>query len=282
MATIMTLYKQPQLAELALDAMQHEGFHFYIHIDKKVDADPYKRLLGLPNVFLVKKRISIGWAGYSMAEALLAGMEQALQSGIDYDFINHISGQCFPVKPVNTIYNFFDQHKGKNFLQCDPLPSEWWNDAKTRYENYHLNDFNFKGNDRLAIFLTNLLPKRKLPFNYTMYGGPFGAYWTITKDTAAYLVNYINSHNKVRRFFRKTWGPDEFLFNTVIMNSEFRHITINNNFRYIDWSLGGANPKILTVSDYEKIKESDCFFARKFDLTKDGHILELIKDNLLS
>jgi hypothetical protein len=57
---------------------------------------------------------------------------------------------------------------------------------------------------------------------------------------------------------------------------------INNNLRYIDWSLGGASPKILKIEDTEKIGQSGKFFARKFDTDIDSEILDWIDANLLT
>jgi hypothetical protein len=282
MATVITLYKQPKLAEMLLRAMNHPGFHFYLHIDKKADIKPYEYLFNFPNVFLVKKRYDIKWAGYSMIDALLAGMEQALGSGIQYDFINHLSGQCYPLKPITQIHDFFEKNKGRNFLACETAPSEWWQGAKMRYEDYHFQDANFRGSYRLAKLLSTVLPKRKLPFPYTLYGGLLGAYWTISTDAARYIIKYLKENKKARDFFRKTWGPDEFLFNTIIMNSLLRDSVVNNNYRYIDWSKGGWHPKVLTAADFPALAESSCFFARKFDLTVDVKILDLISTKLLS
>ncbi len=229
MATVITLYKQPQLAEMILRAMSHPGYHFYLHIDKKVDIKPYEYLFNFPNVFLIKKRFDIKWAGYSMVEALLEGMNQALTSGYKYDFINHISGQDYPLKPMNRLHDFFEANKDKNFLACETAPSDWWKGAKMRYEDYHFQDSNMPGSYRLAKFLTSVLPKRKLPFPYTLYGGLLGAYWTITAEAARYILEYLKENKKARDFFRKTWGPDEFLFNTLIMNSPLKDTVVNTN-----------------------------------------------------
>ena len=86
---------------------------------------------------------------------------------------------------------------------------------------------------------------------------------TLTEDCAAYIVKFIESNKKLRRFIRFTWGPDEFLFPTLIMNSAFKETVINDNFYYIDWSGGGSNPKILTLDDYDKLRSTDKIFARK-------------------
>jgi hypothetical protein len=281
-ATVITVYKQPELVERLLKTMEHTGFDFYLHIDQKVDIKDYSYLANLPNTFILKKRFDIKWAGYSMIDALLYGMTVIRNSGITYDFINHMSAQCYPIKPVQSIYDFFDLHKGSNFLNCEAFPSEWWHKARARYEKYHFPDYAFKGVHRLGEVLTKILPPRKLPFDYILYGGAVGAYWTITQETANYIIDYLKENKNVGSFFKRTWGPDEFLFNTLVMNSPFRNNVVNYNYRYIDWSESLPHPKVLTRKDYNALASSGDFFARKFDTGVDTEILNLIDKNLLS
>jgi hypothetical protein len=66
------------------------------------------------------------------------------------------------------------------------------------------------------------------------------------------------------------------------LNSPLKDKIINNNYRYIDWSGGGANPKVLNESDAEKITVSDDLFARKFDMTNSPEILDFIDKHLLT
>jgi hypothetical protein len=51
----------------------------------------------------------------------------------------------------------------------------------------------------------------------------------------------------------------------------------NNYLRYIDWGEDGANPVTLTEKDYDRILESDCFFARKFDKINSATLIDKIK-----
>ena len=55
---------------------------------------------------------------------------------------------------------------------------------------------------------------------------------------------------------------------------------VNDNYRYIDWSGGGANPKVLTLDDAEELKRSHKLFARKFDTTQDAAVLDVIDESL--
>jgi hypothetical protein len=119
-----------------------------------------------------------------------------------------------------------------------------------------------------------LLPVRKFPLPYAMYGGPRAMCMTLSKDCVSYVVDFIESNKKLRRFLRYTWGADEFVIPTLIMNSKFKPTVTNNNFYYIDWSNGGASPKTLTSADYNFLLASDNLLARKFDIKLDSEILD--------
>ena len=88
----------------------------------------------------------------------------------------------------------------------------------------------------------------------------------------------MDNNPDLQHFCYFTWGSDEFLIPTIIMNSPFKSQVINNNLRFIDWSLGGSNPKILTEEDIEALKKTDRFIARKFDIKINTKILDLLDE----
>lgn len=136
-------------------------------------------------------------------------------------------------------------------------------------------------NDLSTIFLLQhpanaVLPKRKFPSYKTLYRGSKSKWWSITGECAAHLVNIFEKNKKLRNFLKYTWCSDEFVVATIIMNSDFRVSTVNNNLRYIDWSEQKASPKILRTADFDAINQSKMAFARKFDISVDESILNMI------
>ena len=258
--------------------MSHPDFDFYIHIDSKFDLAPFEYLQQIENVSLIQKRSKIRWAGYSFTQSVLDCVEEILNGKQRYDFINSLSGQDYPIKSVNYIYNFFKGRPGRNFLTIEKFGSKWWEEAEQRIAEYHMTDFDFKGRYRFQFLINRILPKRKFPFGYTLYGSNRATWWTISADCASYLVKFVKEHPKVRRFAKYTWAPDEYLIPTIIMNSPFRETVIPENYRYIDWSQGGANPKILTVADFDALKKTDKLLARKFDIKVDTVILDMLDE----
>ena len=66
------------------------------------------------------------------------------------------------------------------------------------------------------------------------------------------------------------------------MNSPYKNSIVNNNYRYIDWSLGGSNPKILTEKDFQALCKSEMLIARKFDIKVDQTILNKLDEKNLA
>jgi hypothetical protein len=274
-ACIIIAHKEPKQLERLIKKFLHLPYDFYLHIDKKINQDPFDYLAGLPHVHFVKTRIRVRWASYSFLLAVFQTMKEILESETRYDFISLMSGQDYPIKPVTNIYNTLEKNPGRNFI-CYEEGGVWWTHALSRIRKYHFTNFGFRGRYRIQFFLNALLPSRKFPLPYTLYGGPRAMCMTISSDCAVYILGFFESNKKLRRFIRFTWGPDEFLIPTLIMNSKFKDTVINDNFYYIDWSKGGANPKTFTVEDYDALLSSDKMIARKFDMEKDTEILNLL------
>lgn len=274
-ACIVIAHKGPLQIERFIKKFHGLPFDFYLHIDKKVDQKLFEQLQDLSQVYFVTKRVSIRWASYSYIEALLNSLKQVLGTGIRYDFISIMSGQDYPIKPVEDLYATFKQNPGKNFI-CYDETGEWWKDAISRINRYHFTNFGFRGRYRIQFFLNAILPIRKFPLPYELYGGPKAMCMTLSIDCAEFVFSFIESNSKLRRFIRFTWGPDEFIVPTIIMNSDFKESVVNNNFYYIDWSKGGVSPKTLQAEDYDLLVASDKMLARKFDMALDTIIMDML------
>jgi hypothetical protein len=78
-------------------------------------------------------------------------------------------------------------------------------------------------------------------------------------------------------FFRWVDVPDELFFQTILMNSSLKERIINDDLRYIAWKdLESGSPAILKLDDFDQMMQSPKLFARKFDMTVDAEVLDLI------
>lgn len=273
-AHIIMVHKNPTQLQRLINRLKHPGFDIYIHLDKKVDASEFNFLEDLPQIYLIKKRINCTWAGWSFTRAIIQSLKEVIAAHKHYDFINLISGQDYPIHCAEKTYNYFTDKIGQNFLHLEKKESVWYKDALNRFEKFHFTDSGFKGKYLLQTVVNSIVQKRKLPDDMQFYGGSKSSWWTITYDAAAYVVSKLHRNSKFHNFFKYTWGSDEFVIATVIMNSEHSKQTNPDNLRYIDWSEGKANPKFLDVKDISKIVSSKMMFARKFDIDLDSAVLD--------
>lgn len=278
-AHLLLIHKEPLQVERLIRKMNHADFDFYIHLDKKINLKDYLNLKSLPNVFLIENRVDVRWGGYSIVRAIFNSIIEICDQGIDYNFINLLSGQDYPLKSAGILASFFKENAGKEFLSYRDIINDW-KEAQRRYEKYHFTDYAFKGSTRLESILNLLLPVRRIPYNLHPYGESM--YWMLSPKAALYVVNKVQNDHQMRRFFSLVWGSDEFLFQTIILNSGYKHAVIKNNYRYIDWSENKASPKALKKHDFERLKSSQMLFARKFEWNDDSDLLDMIDSELLS
>ena len=277
-AHLILTYTDPHQTERMIKNMMHSNFDFYIHVDKKFDINPHLFLEKLPNVYFLKDRVDVKWAGYDTVKATFRCIKEIVNQGIDYKYINFLSGQDYPLKSAEVLADFFEKSNEKEFLSYRDIKNEW-EDGLIRMEKYYLSNFSFKGKHTIEKVLNFVLPKRKLPYDLHPYGKSM--FWMLTPKAAMYVVNKVENDKKLINFFSLCWGSDEFVFQTILLNSPFKENVINENFRYIDWSLGGPNPKVLDESDFEALKESNMLFTRKVNETKSAKLLDLIDSKLL-
>ena len=277
-AYVVTAYKEPAQIERLIKRLSHESFDFYIHLDKKIDKTAFLYLGDMERVYFVRKPALVRWGAHNLTVGILNSFKEILNSGRQYDFISVLSGQDYPLKPVDQLYFFLEKNIGKNFIYFKDPGEEWWSHNVKRVSQYHMTNLGFKGKHRLGYFINSVLPRRKFPLPYKLYGGPCATHMTLSIECAWYVVSFMEKDKRLMRFSYFTWGSDEFLIDTIIMNSKFRNNVVNDNLYYIDWSQGGNNPKVFTMADFEALSKTDKFYARKFDIKVDSTILDKIDE----
>lgn len=272
LAFIILSHKNPaQLCRL-LSRLQHPLIDCYVHLDAKSDINEWQAAMNLPQVYFIEKRVNVTWAGYGTIQAALNGIEFIENSGNQYGFIHLISAQDYPLTTMKVFYDFFSTRAGQQFL--DLLPARTLQQMMPKITSYHFEDLRLPGKYRITTWINRLLPKRKHPLNLEVHGGSL--WWSLTQECANWCFHYIKDHPELERFYKYTWGGDEFIFQTVIMNGPFKNTVQNDYQRYIDWSEGHAHPKTFTMSDLPSILQSGKLLARKFDMGKTPELLDRI------
>jgi hypothetical protein len=276
-AHLILAHNNPKQLEQLIKRLTYADDAVYIHLDKKTAMVAYQYLEQLNNVYFVRDRVKVKWGAYSIVEATLRGFKAIINSGVGYNFVNLLSGCDYPLQTPAHIHNFLEQNEGKAFMSYLPIDTEW-QEALPRISYYHLTNYPFPGCHTLQKMLNDFLPKRKMPDGLIPVGR--SQWFTTPIDCIKYLVNYLEHNSSVRHFMKLTWGPDEFIFQTILYNSPYRGQMVNTNLRYIDWSAGGASPKTFTMADKEALLSSKKLYARKFDIINHADIMQEIDRKL--
>jgi hypothetical protein len=147
-----------------------------------------------------------------------------------------------------------------------------------RVNRYHLTDFRFKGQFLLERFINKLFKRTNQPKGMKFYGSSM--FWAISPAAAEYVLATVDRNPKMKRFFKFSWAPDEFLFQTILLNSPFANQVINENCHYYKHPPQTPSPKTFLLEDYDDILASDRLYARKFDMNKEPLLLDKIDDYL--
>jgi hypothetical protein len=277
-AHLILTYTNPQLTERLIKKLAHPQFDFYIHVDKKYSIEPYLYLKQYPNVYFIQNREDVRWAGYNTIKATFNCIKEIVASGIRYTYINFMSGQDYPLKSAEYMLDFFNRNQGKQFIEYQSFDGEW-TEAQPRIDRYHFINFKFRGRYKVERVLNWLTPKRTMPRNLKPYGKAM--FWMMSPERAMYVVNYVERHQDVERFLLFTWGSDEFVFQTILMNSPYKDELVNNDYRYIDWSGGGSHPKVLELADLGAMSQTNNLFIRKVNAEKSGPLLDALDKIIL-
>ena len=247
-------------------------FDLYVHIDKKSNLD----IKSFDNVNIYKK-YKVYHGGVSQVITTLFLIKEAAKN--NYDRYIFISAQDVPLKTNKEIVDFFDTNKNKEYISYENIENS---EAIYKEMSFRLNSYNFGKlyrkllNRKIRELISKFPPiKRTTPENI-YYGSQW---WNLTNNAVKYILDYTEKNPNFLKRFNYTWGSDEFYFQSILINSNFKDNCVNDCLRYIIWD-GGA-PFNLQMKDYENIKNNinNNLFARKFDENIDNDIIDkLYKD----
>jgi len=271
-AYIVSAYKYPEQLARLLARLQTGQATFSVHVDRKTRRSVFeemaKRTRNIANVRFLPRHIS-HWGGFGHVRATLKGIEDIVANDLPFDYAVLLTGQDYPIRSPREIERFLAEAKDRSFMNHWPLPFAPWGErgGLDRVEDWHVITYR-----RLHLALPL---KRKLRGGLQPFGG--GAYWCLARPVVEYVHDFVQRNPDYVRFFQHVFVPDELFFQTIVVNSPLRETITNDNLRYIDWSREPA-PAVLGVDDFPKLVVSGKLFARKFDLTVDVKILDLLDE----
>ena len=294
-AYIITVHKDPaDVSRMTRKLLEGSENTVYIHVDGKADIGPYKQALeGVGRVHFLEERTVVRWGGFSQVKAMIALMRAAVADG-SYDRIVFTQCQTYPLRSAAEIDAFFAKHPDAEFIGATDMSTI--DRSRHQYKVAYRWDL-----DKATPFggLVNTVSKIKLrlglPGRYAKkfidIDGKKGhfymgrAYIALTPAAADYCVKFYDTHKSFNKRFSRVYAPDESYFQTVLLNSPFAAASYYGVCPY------GDDPKWfnLTVMEYkgsavvqtepefyEKYRDSDWLYFRKFNLPASERLLDHI------
>lgn len=240
---------------------------YLIHIDRKAKPEITEEiqlfLVQFPNAYILES-MNIISGGFSMIQAELDAMEFLLNVSTEWDYFINLSGEDYPLKSQTIIREFLAARRGKNYLFY--YDQKFYRpDTLQRIQNHFT---------ELAHRISSLIYKREFMKGVVPY---IGGKWVIfTRDTCAFLSN----NKKVMEFeeyYLNTLLPGDSFFQTVLMNTSFHDIIVNDDKRAV------LEKRYCTKEDpelfIEYLKANNQLFIRKLDDKIDENIIRYIDES---
>lgn len=263
-AFIITAYHNEDLLERNLRLFA-KSFRCFVHIDSSSSMNNQRclsRLNDIENVRVVSK-YKINWGSYLHMMAILDLLKMALED-TEITRAHIISGEDFPIKSVAEFIQFFEQeNRYKNFIELTDISE--MPEMRLRYEKYHFQHiFNRKSDNIFIKYADKIIRqmqyhvpfKRKIRFRYK------GLVWSsLSREGVIQIMEYITPSMIKELKYCET--AEEFMVQNALMASELKETVVTDKLRFDDWSDCLMGPKVLTIENYNSIKETNAFFARK-------------------
>lgn len=272
-AILITAYRDLPILGQLVDYFD-DDFELFIHLDCRCHENC--TCLAKKNVHLYRW-YAIEWGDWRHLQAIVRLMYEAYAHS-DLEYFHLITGSDYPIPPLAQFKTFCESHRHNNYVEHFPLPhSDWGTEGgldRICYYWLRPNTHRSTGG-HLTHRLVNLQRRLGLRrsfsfFNGHLYGG--STYWSVSREAVGTALNYLSTHPAYLHRFRWTSIAEEICLPTLWYNLKVP--LINNYMRYIDWGPDGANPRVLTEKDYDRIVASDALFARKMQSGASSSIIE--------
>ena len=297
----MLAHKNKNQIERLISVLQHPLIDIYIHLDKKSDLSPSD--FEHCNVRFTNNRIDITLFDFSMVEAEMELIRTA-SSYEKYGYYILMSGQCYPIRHINNIYDYLCKVYPKPLIEVisPKVVTKFNKQFKYSYAMKKMRTVcssNIRKKFPLIgpylwkiiggfIFLLTLIktsflgsPQKRL--NDMNINPFFGPQWWILPDIAIEEIANMWENKKFCSCMRDCYSSDETFFQTAIMiHAERFKIVLNEKGYYLNkkWFtiFSQGHPVMLTYEQFEKMISSEMLFARKFDIEKDSVILDMLDE----
>lgn len=263
-----------------------QDFDVFIHADRRFS---YFTVLN-PRVTIIPERYRSDWGSYRQILATLALFRTA-NSGM-YDRYLLISDQDIPLRSNAEIIKYFSASPDTDFVahferdderellqDREKLSLYWFLGSRIQYRNKIINIANRIRNKALALLESFVQKSQRLfllyrPVRERVWGGE--NWVNLTGRTMDDFITFIDDNPDWLSRFRYTKSADEMLVQMALCNHLSPRKIVNSSLRFVDFTTGPEDPRILRIVDVQRSLSSHGLFARKVDRTVSADFIDAI------
>jgi hypothetical protein len=289
-AYLIIAHNEFEILKLLVAALDDARNDIYIHFDAKCGELPLLKCAE-SKLYILPKRIDVRWGDYSQIETELQLFEYAHgmleRNGVSYQYYHLLSGVDIPLKNQDYIHDFFNTHKGKEFLGFYQGNLEL--ELRKKVQMYHLFPKNFTKDGKWtfrnivrAVFcrLQLYLGIKRNKDICLVRGGNWAS---VTNEFVEFL---LSKKKEIKKRFHHTFCADEVYKHTLCWNSKFKDSIYNPQnealgcMRDINWIVTERFSYLpsFTMDDFERLRNSPMLYARKFDAANIDIVKRIISE----
>ncbi len=270
-AYFIMIHHKPEIFKNMFKKIYTRDQFYLIHIDKKAKQEFIEEIqlyiVHFPNVYILDS-MNIVSGGFNIVQAELNAMEFLLNVSKEWDYFINLSGEDYPLKSQNIIRKFLTTNKGRNYLFY--YDQKFYRpDTLKRIQNHFT---------ELAYVISSFIYKRSFMKDVIPYIG--GKWFMFTRETCLFLTN-----NKTvmdfEDYYLHTFLPADSFFQTVLMNTSFNDIIVNDDKRAVLETSFFQNTQ-NTFNYIQSLKSGNQLFIRKLNKKTDESIRKYIEDSYLT
>ena len=284
---ILSYSQNPMLARLLsrLNQLYREP-PIVIHHDYSQAPLPVLEAQLTRNVSVLRPYLLTRWGGFSVVEACLAAIEELYRKHSP-DWVANLTASCYPVASGLSVLSELGETPYDAFLGTAllfpqrrvPDPSSIQSVGEILLSPSlptHVSDISTWMNACYQRYVAT-------ESSGSLFGPGFGCFagdefFTVNARAASVLIAARHTYPALVHHYSSVHAPDESFYQTVLCNQPGLQISECNR-RFANWHTPGAHPLDLTLSDFQRIVDSRCFFARKMSSEASGDLMDAL-DNL--
>lgn len=268
------------------------------------------------NVVFVPEPLRTAWGRFSFVDAIFYSLRYAMDT-LEFDYLQLLSPTCLPIKPIEAFEAHVSGNAEAHFGCIDLLANKdalmslghraFTPDNSIRYRliryltfnQYYLGVTNRReeagiwyktgfatGKGGRMTLAARLTKAAIFALSHAMIGRhrfnaklrPYvGSVWFGAKRHVIDALIDAYARPGIRDFFSKVVIAEEFLFPTLLKNMEVRGGPLNHHISTFD----EAHPNWMADADFETLRLSSAFFARKFPDDPASAVRKRVLENLV-